>query len=337
MLEPNELLILSCGAGKKFTNRILKEFSKQEMGLVKARLIDSEEIIFSNGEIKTVLHESVRRKEIFIIQMMKDPQSHYSVNDNLLALFSAIDAVRLSDAADINVILPQFPYSRQERRKTREGVTAKLCAKFLEETGAKRIFSFDIHSEAIAGFFDKASLSNIRASSRIIEEIKSYFYQDNDFVVVSPDTGGVELNNYYAKKFGTSLAMIHKSRNYSKANTVDSMRLIGEVQNRNILMIDDIIDSGGTIVKACENLKNEGAKDIILACTFPFFTGNAIENLTKAYEAGLFKKLIGTDAVIWGEEFEKHHPWYHEVSVASLCLRVMLKVFSKESITFPND
>jgi len=129
------------------------------------------------------------------------------------------------------------------------------------------------------------------------------------------------------------MAVIDKARNYAKHGEIESMRLIGDVKNRNVLVVDDMIATGGTILNACRVLKDEGAQDIFLACTFPFFNGKAVEKIDKAYQDGLVKKVIGTDAVFWGEQFKKDHTWYEEVSIAPLLAHVIYRINHKLSLS----
>ena len=247
-------------------------------------------------------------------------------------MLTAIDAAHQADAGRITVVVPQYPYSRQERRKEREGITAKLAARFLEDVGTYRVITIDIHSDAIGGFFDTAKLENLHASNAIMEELKLIYPQGN-FMVVAPDTGGTDRARFYAKKMGKEFAVIYKSRDYAQISKIDVMKLIGDVDGKNVFVVDDMIDTGGTIVKACELLKDNGAKQIVIACTFPYFSGNAVENLQNAYEKKIIDVVIGTDAVIRGALFIKDEPWYHEVSVAGIFAKVIFNINQNKSIS----
>lgn len=337
--DRGKISILACNSGKplaeRIANNIRKIYKKHSLPFEENNfpIINSEEVIFANGEVKTIVNEHIRGDDVYIIQSIDDPLSERTVNDNFMALISAVDAAHQSDADNITVVIPQYPYSRQERRKAREGITAKIVAQFLEVAGARRVLTVDIHAEAIGGFFTKAKLENFHASAEIIHYYQTNYKDDKEFVVIAPDVGSAERARFYAKKFQHEMAVIDKARNYAKKGEIESMRLIGDVRNRNVIVVDDMIATGGTIINACRLLKDEGAEDIFLACTFPYFNGNAVERIDKSYEAGLVKKVIGTDAVFWGEQFRKDHIWYEEVSIAPLLAHVIYRINHKLSLS----
>lgn len=329
----NTVSLILCRSGKEFGKRVYAHLAPlcRDMD-VNFKLIDSEEVWFKNGEMKTMIKEPIRGDDVYIVQQFTDPLSDKSVNDNFMALLTAIDAAHQADAGRITALIPQFPYSRQERRKEREGITAKLAARCMEDTGLDRVVTIDIHAEAIAGFFDRAKLENLHASNPIMEELNK-IYSDGDFAVVAPDTGGTDRARFYAKKMAKDFAIIYKSRDYSKISTIDIMKLIGSVKDRNVFVVDDMIDTGGTMVKACELLKEHGAQKVMVACTFPFLNGSGVELMRKAYENGVIDVIIGTDAVFRGQEFLKAEPWYREVSVAPLFARVIYNINQNKSIS----
>lgn len=331
-MNKNISLIL-CNSGAEFGKRVYKHLAPicREKD-INFKLIESEEVWFKNGEVKTIIKEPVRGDDVYIVQLLNDPNSDKSVNDNFIALLTAIDAAHQADAERITAVLPQFPYSRQERRKEREGISAKMAARVMEDSGAYRVLTIDVHSDAVGGFFDTAKLENLHASNTIMDEL-SRIYSDGDFVVVAPDTGGTERARFYAKKMGKDFAIIYKSRDYSKISTIDVMKLIGDVKDRNIFMVDDMIDTGGTIVRACKLLKENGAKKIAIACTFPFFSADGVDKMQKAYEEGVIDVIIGTDGVFRGSEFIEAQEWYREVSVASLFARVIYNLNQNKSIS----
>lgn len=329
----NNISLVLCNSGKDFGKLIYTHLAPLcRDANVNFKLIDSEEVWFKNGEVKTIIKEPMRGDDVYIVQLFNDPLSDKSVNDNFMALLTAIDAVHQSDAGRITAISPQFPYSRQERRKEREGITAKLAARFMEDTGLHRVITIDVHSEAISGFFDVAKLENIYASNPIIDEL-SKIYKDSDFVVVTPDTGGTDRARFYAKKMSADFAIIYKSRDYSKISTIDMMKLIGDVEDRDTFVVDDMIDSGSTMIQACKLLKEHGAKKVVVACTFPFFNGDGVEIMRQAYQDKVIDVVIGTDAVFRGGQFLKDEPWYREVSVAPLFAKVLYHINQNKSIS----
>jgi ribose-phosphate pyrophosphokinase len=297
-----------------------------------ARLVVSEEVHFANGEVKTVIQEPIRGDDVYVVQAVNDPLRSHTVNDNLMALITALNAAHQGDADHITAVLPQFPYSRQERKKTREGITAKQVARFLEIAGANRVVTIDIHAPAIGGFFETARLDNLHASGPILAHLRATHNLEN-VVVVSPDVGSAERARYFSKALNRDMAIVDKERDYSKPNTIARVRLVGEVRDHDVFMADDLVDSGGTILAAAELLKDKGARDVYLACSLPYLNGNAIERFDAAHGKGFFKVLIGTDAVYRGEQFGREHPWYEEVSIAPLFAKVLVNINRKRSIS----
>ncbi len=339
MFKRGKLSLLACNSGKGIGQRIRNELNRlyqeeyqDETGEFTFNLVDSEEVYFANGEIKTVINDNIRGTDMYIIQNIDDPLSNNSVNDNLMALFTAIDSATQSDVEHVTVVLPQFPYSRQERRKGREGITAKVIAHFIDTFYVKRVITMDIHAEAIGGFFTEGKLENLHASRYFFHYVNSVL-KIPDLTVVAPDVGSAERARFFSKNLRTDLAIIDKARNYAVASQVESMRLVGDVSGKNVLLCDDMISTGGTIINACRMLKDSGAKKVFICITHAFFNGKAVANFDKAYEEKLFDEIIGTDTVFWGDEFIHSHPWYHEISVAELFARVIFNINRKESVS----
>lgn len=329
------LSIVACNSGKVFAERVetrLRELVRTEDGVDGCVIRRSEEITFANGEVKTVVHENIRGDDVYVFQCIDDPMSGKSVNDNLMALVTALHAVYQSDADSITAVIPQFPYSRQERKKSREPITAKLMASLIEDAGADRVLTLDIHAEAIEGFFDRAILEDLHASKAVIDYYAKRFPTEN-LCIVAPDTGGADMARHYSNVLRAALAVVDKARDYSRASVVESMRLVGDVRGKRILMPDDLIATGGTLINACRLLKDNGAAEITLAASLPFLNGDAAVKLDRAHAEGLFQALIGTDAVPRSEEFRRAHPWYHEVSVADLFGNVVFNINRKRSVS----
>jgi ribose-phosphate pyrophosphokinase len=331
-----ELALMTCESGRPFAKRIIKNLNKlikkdypKSSGM---SLVNSDEITFANGELKTIIHDNIRGADVYIVQSVDDPLSKKSINDNLIALLTAINAAYQSDADSITVILPQYPYSRQERKKTREGITAKQVASFLEMSGANRVITLDIHAEAIQGFFNQAKLEDLHASTTLIKYFKGKFASKN-LIVAAADVGGAEKARFYSNRLHTDMAIVDKARDYSRSSVVESMRLVGNVSGKDVLIPDDMISTGGTIVNAARLLKLHNAKKIYIACSLPFFNHPALEILQDAYEQGDIDCVMGTDAVFWGEKFNKETLWYHEVSIAPLFAQVIYNINTKHSVS----
>ncbi|MCH9006593.1 ribose-phosphate pyrophosphokinase [candidate division KSB1 bacterium] len=274
---------------------------------------------FSDGEIWVKYNQNIRGADIFIVQSTNSPTS------NLMELLIMLDAARRASAERITAVIPYFGYARQDRKdQPRVSVTAKLVANLLTTAGAGRILTMDLHAPQIQGFFD---IPVDHLYSSII--FSDHFRDMNlpDLTVLSPDIGGITLARAYAKRLNAPLAIIDKRR--SKHNEAEIMNIIGEVADRNILIIDDIVDTAGTLCNAAKALKEQSALDIYVACTHPLLSGPAIERLTKAPitmmkvtdtvhlppEKHLDKIEILTASALFGEAIKRIHG---EESISSL-------------------
>ncbi|MBO8441125.1 MAG: ribose-phosphate diphosphokinase [Firmicutes bacterium] len=240
---------------------------------------------FSDGEIRINIEESVRGSNVFIIQSTSAP-----VNDNLMELLIMIDALRRASARTINVVIPYYGYARQDRKvRSREPITAKLVADMLERAGATRVLVLDLHAAQIQGFFD------IPVDHVIAAPLLAQYFIDKDIakdaVVVSPDHGGVARARAMAKYLKVPLAIIDKRR--PKANVAEIMNIIGNVQNKKCIMIDDIIDTAGTICLGGKALKDAGASQVYACCSHAVLSGEAINRL----ENSVFEKVVVTDSI----------------------------------------
>ena len=313
-------------------------------------LVDAEFTYFMNGEFKTEIKDCIRGKDIFIFQDVENHQvislnggknkMALSVNDHLMSLIVTIDAVRQAGASGITLVLPVYPYSRQHKKKGREGLTASLLGHIYENMGVKRIITLDIHSREIENAFGKANIENLHASYQIIRELSKLFDlspNGDDLVIVSPDTGAVDINKFYATGLKKPLAMIYKERDYSvvtqnaKDTNIKSVKILGDVKGKVAFLADDMLGTGGTLLKAMEFLKEQGATKVIAAISLPFFTGNAIEQFNAAYEKGLFYRVIGTNAV-YHEELLKCE-WYINTNVSGLFANVIARLHHNQSLS----
>ena len=311
--------------------------------------VDTTFTYFANGEFKTEVNESIRGKDIFIFQ---DVENHevlnlnggknklsLSVNDHLMCLLNTIDATRQAGAANITLVVPVYPYSRPHKKKGREGLTAAMLGHVYEMLGVSRIITLDIHSREIVNAFNSINLENLHASYQIIRElgkIVDLTGQTEDMVVVSPDTGAIDRNKFYASGLKLPLAMIYKERDYSvvtqnaKDTNIKSVKLLGDVKGKVAFLADDMLGTGGTLLKAMSFLKDNGATKVIAAISLPFFTGNAIELFDEAYKQGLFYRVIGTNAVYHEELLKKE--WYISTDVSGLFANVITRIHHNQSI-----
>ncbi|MDY3940233.1 MAG: ribose-phosphate diphosphokinase [Spirochaetia bacterium] len=302
---------------------------------------------FANGEFKATIESCVRGMDLYIFQ---DVENHYpiffpnsgesavlSVNDHLMCLLTVIDAAVQAGATTITLVVPAYPYSRQHKRKGREALTAAWFARMCEFMGVDRILTLDIHSTEIQNSCKTIALENMHASYQIMKKLCSLVHlEDDDLVIVSPDTGAVNRNKFYADNLKRPLAMLYKERDYSIVtknagqSNIKSIRLLGDVNGKNVFMADDMLGTGGTLIKAMRRLKEMGAKNIFCGISLPLFTGNAIEAFDEAYAEGCFCKIIGTNSVFHDETLLKKE-WYISASVSELFAQFIMRLHYNES------
>ncbi len=305
---------------------------------------------FMNGEFKTEILECIRGKSVFIFQ---DVENHhpllvnegknkhvFSVNDHLMSLLVTIDAVRFAGAAHITLVVPVYPYSRQHKKKGREGLTASMLGLFYENLGVDQIITLDIHSREIENAFHTARIENLHASYQIIRElakIENLADPDAKLVIVAPDSGAVDRNKFYSSGLKKPLAMIYKERDYSvvtqnaKQSNIVSINLLGDVTGKTAFLADDMLGTGGTLLKAMAFLKSKGAKKVIAAVSLPFFTGDAIQLFDEAYKNGHFYRIIGTNAVYHEELLNKE--WYISTDVSGLFAQAISRLYHNQSLS----
>jgi ribose-phosphate pyrophosphokinase len=240
---------------------------------------------FSDGEIAVEINENVRGKDVFVIQSACAP-----TNDSLMELMLMVDALKRASAGRITAAMPYFGYARQDRRprSARVAISAKVVANMLEDVGVERIIIMDLHADQIQGFFD-IPVDNIYASPLLLKDLISKHY--DDLLVVSPDIGGVVRARALAKHLNCDLAIIDKRR--PKANVSEVMNIIGEVHGRNCVIMDDMVDTAGTLTKAAEALKEQGAKKVLAYCTHPVLSGPAIQRIVDSP----LDELVVTDTI----------------------------------------
>lgn len=305
---------------------------------------------FLNGELKTQVKTCIRGKNVFIVQDVANEQvltlnngtiqKKMSVNDHIMALLVTLDAVRRAGAASIALVLPTYPYSRQDKKKGREGLTASLVGHMFESLGASRIMTLDIHSREIENAFCHLNIENLHASYQIMRELIKLVDisgETEDLVIVAPDTGAVERNKFYATGLKKPLAMIYKERDYSvitqsaTETNIKNINLLGDVKGKVAFLADDMLGSGGTLLKAMEFLKNQGATKVIAAISLPFFNGNAIELFNEAYQKGHFYRIIGTNAVYHEELLQ--YEWYIKTDVSGLFANIITRLQHGQSLS----
>lgn len=329
------LRILACDSGRHFSERILNKLIEKKYTKGDVR-VPTEEKRFANTEVKVRLIDSIRNADLYIIQDVENSTEGLSVDDNHRALVNAISAARRCDPMHITAITPSFPYARQDKSDGREAIAAADIAREIEDAGADQVIALDIHNAAISGFFRKAILENLHASKNIMDYIKrnKEHYDLENLVVTSPDVGGAKKAQHYSLKLGVNMVFCYKDRDYDHANTVKGIVILGDVKGKDVLMVDDMIDTAGTMETAVEVAKKAGARNIYAACSLPLFNGKSLERLDRLYKENKLTKVIVTDAVYYGGgEFMKAHPWCTEVSVAGYFATVIHNLNENESIS----
>jgi len=298
-------------------NPALAELVVRHLGLPLGKAVIGR---FSDGEIMVEIMENVRGKDVFVIQPTCAPS-----NDNLMELLVTIDAIKRSSARRVTAVIPYYGYARQDRRPrtARVAITAKLVADMIEVAGADRVLTMDLHADQIQGFFSIAT-DNIYASPVLLGDLWRKEYED--LLVVSPDVGGVVRARAMAKHLEADLAIIDKRR--PRPNEAKVMHIIGEVDSRTCVLMDDLVDTAGTLCEAAAALKNEGAKRVMAYITHPVLSGKAVERI----EASALDELVVTDTIPLRPEAVACER-IRQLSVSELLAESMRRVAEEDSVS----
>jgi ribose-phosphate pyrophosphokinase len=276
---------------------------------------------FSDGEICVEVMENVRGRDVFIVQPTCSP-----TNDHIMELMVMIDAMRRASAKRVTAVVPYYGYSRQDRkpRSSRVPITAKVVANMLASVKLDRLLTVDLHADQIQGFFD-LPIDNVYASPILLKDIWQQHFKD--LLVVSPDVGGVVRARALAKRLGDAdLAIIDKRR--PKANVAEVMNIIGDVEGMNCVIVDDLVDTAGTLCKAAGALKNHGAASVSAYCTHPVLSGKAIENINNS----ALDELVVTNTIPLSEE-AKQCTRIRQLSVAEMLAETIRRIHMEESVS----
>ena len=296
------------------------ELSKKIAQNLKLKLVNSNIKRFADGEIYVEINENIRGNSIFVIQSISTP-----ANDNLMELLICIDALRRSSAKNITAVIPYFGYARQDRKVVpRTAISAKLVSNLITNAGAHRIVTVDLHAGQIQGFFD-IPVDNLFSTPIFSKHIKKYISNKN-IICVAPDVGGVERARALGQKLNVGLAIIDKRRPAPGKSQV--MNIVGNVKGKNCLLVDDIIDSGGTIVNAAKALKEKGAKDVYVYVTHGVLSGNAVEQINNSK----IKKLILTDTIDNSNKIKKSSKIV-VLSISNLMAEAIKRISNSTSVS----
>ena len=296
--------------------KLCKDIARQ----LKLKLVKSNIKRFADGEIYVEINENIRGNSIFVVQSTSNP-----ANDNLMELLICIDALRRSSAKNITAVIPYFGYARQDRKVVpRTAISAKLVSNLITNAGANRILSVDLHAGQIQGFFD-IPVDNLFSTPIFAKHIKRKL-SINNLICVAPDVGGVERARSLGRRINVSIAIVDKRRPAPGKSEV--MNIVGNIKNKNCVIVDDIIDTGGTIVNAAKALKNKDAKDIYVYITHAVLSGQAVEKIEKSQ----IKKLITTDTIDNSKKI-KGSKKIEIISLAPMISEAMKRIANSTSVS----
>lgn len=313
MMPDRQMMVFSGNANPQLSQNIAQYLNKR-LGKISVGQ-------FSDGEVAVEILENVRGKDVFIVQPTSKP-----TNDHIMELLVMVDAVRRASAARVTTVIPYFGYSRQDRRtrSARVPITAKVVANMISGAGTSRVLTVDLHADQIQGFFD-IPVDNVFASPILLGDIWRQKYPN--LMVVSPDVGGVVRARAIAKRLGDAeLAIIDKRR--PKPNVAKIMHIIGDVKDRTCVLVDDLVDTAGTLCQAADALKEQGASRVVAYCTHPVLSGNAINNINNS----TLDELVVTDTIplqIEAKECKK----IRQLSVAEMLAETMRRIHMEESVS----
>lgn len=270
---------------------------------------------FSDGEINVQINESVRGKDVFIVQPTCAP-----TNDNLMELLIITDALRRSGANSINAVIPYFGYARQDRKASpRVPISAKLVANLIEQSGVHRVITMDLHAGQIQGFFD-IPVDNLYGSIMFVDYLRAKSFKNP--IIASPDIGGVARARHFADRLGMGLVIVDKKR--QRANESEVMNIIGDVEGKDVILVDDMIDTAGTMCKAADVLKSRGANSIMALGTHPVLSGPALERIAQS----ALDEVVVTNSI----PLSTTHPKIKVLNAAPLFAEVIRRIYHNESV-----
>ncbi|GGY79850.1 ribose-phosphate pyrophosphokinase [Cellvibrio zantedeschiae] len=312
MSDVTDFMVFTGNANPDLANRIV-----DELGMT---LGDASVDQFSDGEIAVELNVNVRGRDVFVVQPTCAP-----TNDNLMELIVMVDALRRASAGRITAVVPYFGYARQDRRvrSARVPITAKVVADMMVGVGVDRVLTVDLHAEQIQGFFD-VPVDNVYGSPVLLEDIEAQKFEN--LIVVSPDIGGVVRARAVAKQLGIDLAIIDKRR--PRANVAEVMHIIGEIEGRTCLLVDDMVDTAGTLCSAAKALKEHGAKRVIAYATHPVLSGKAVENLNNS----VLDELVVTDSIPLSDAI-KNCAKVRQLTLSRMLAEAMRRLSNEESLS----
>ncbi len=301
----------------------------------KATIGRAEVVHFNDGEMNVILadDENVRDKDVFLVQSFYNPNSGLTISENLMEAFIFIEALRRAKAKTVTLISLYYPYGRGDKQHAKDGVPASLIADLLTASGMHNLITMDLHADQITGFFDSklVRVEHLHAAQLLIHYFKDRL--SDDAKIVAPDVGAAKRVQFFAAALHRAMLMAYKKRDYKKKHTISELKILG-LPSDEVLIIDDIISSGGSMIKVLESLSRKGVKKAFVACTHPLLTGDAVARFDAAYNDpdNPFTLLVGTDAVPQTKEV-LDKPWYYEINTSRFVAKAVFEMHTSGSVS----
>lgn len=305
-----------------------------------ARIGKSTIVHFDDGEMNVLIDEAenVRDKDVFLVQCPYNTINGLTVSENIMETFIFLDALRRAKAQSVTLISLYYPFGRGDKQHAKDGVPAKMLASLLTNAGMNNILTMDLHADQITGFFNsrETRIEHLHASPLHIKYIQEFVGTD-DLSIMAPDTGAAKRAQFFAQNLQAKMVMSYKRRSYQKKHVVDELKILG-LPEKNVIIVDDIVSSGGSVIKVMEKLTEHNVENIYIACTHPLMTGKCIENLDKLYNDPKhpFKGLIGTDAIPHNGEV-KNKEWYAEIDTSRFVAKAVYEMHTSGSVSMLHD
>lgn len=284
---------------------------------------------FADGELNISIGETVRGCDVYLVQSCFDPNTNRGVYRNFFELLQTGDALKRSGAHKLTAILPYHPFARQDKSAGREPLTARLVADLIHTAGFDNIITADLHAKQIVGFYKGTMIDNLPASTVLIDYFRTQYPKINgDLVVISPDTGGAKRAEFYARELHCRAAQAFKMRSRDTVNEIEKLKVAGLVEGHNILVVDDMVDTAGSIDELVSKLKEKECEKIVVCCTHALLNGKALNRIRTSKV-----EIIATDTISRTVEFMEENPWYKEVSLAPLFAKAISHINKDQSVS----
>jgi ribose-phosphate pyrophosphokinase len=291
---------------------------------------------FDDGEMNVLIDpcENVRDKDVFLIQCHYNTDTQITISENILETLLFLDALRRSKVASVTLVSLYYPYGRGDKQHAKDGVPARLLSTLMTAAGADSLLTMDLHADQITGFFDadKVRIEHLYSSPLVIEYLKNHMHANACFA--APDVGAAKRTQFFAQALQKKMIMAYKKRSYEEKHTISEVSIIGLPDKDEVVIVDDIVSTGGSVLKVIEKLKEQGVKSVRVACTHPLLIGNAIEKFEKAYRdpENPFTELIGTDAIGHSSDI-RNREWYTEIDTSRFIAKAIYEMHTSGSLS----